>query len=107
MKKLILILFVSFLFFSCAKNSSNLKEESKSWGTEYTWTCTDSNGDLVFYTLMQCDAQGNTFFIQSNYDYTTHKFNNVKEFKNATLGAIERTSGKITAITVNNIKYKF
>ena len=106
MRKYIFIL-IAVLFISCSTRGGNFKEEATSWGVEYTWTTTDSNGDYIFYTLMQSESEGNTFFIQSDLDIKEHKFKNVKEYKNANIGEIVRTNGKITTITVNNKKYSF
>lgn len=113
MKKTIiyLLILLSLMFISCdlfPVSCSNFKEEPQSWGTQYTWTSKDSQGELIFYTYLESDSPiygKSSFYIQGPIDMSTFKHKYVQEFENPEVKNIERVNGKIKSITINNKKY--
>ncbi len=113
MKKIFicLLILLSLMFTSCdlfPVSCSNFKNEPQSWGTKYTWTSKDSQGELIFYTYLEPDSPiygKSSFYIQGPIDMTTFQHKYVQEFENPEVKNFEKINGQIKSITINNKKY--
>ncbi|MCQ2583300.1 MAG: hypothetical protein MJ160_05285 [Treponema sp.] len=114
MKKImpsLIVIFCTVFLISCELfpiSCFSFKEESKSWGKEYTWASMDSQGEIIFYTYLKPDSSiyGNSaFYIKGPLDLATMKHQYVKEFENPEVKNIEKENGQIKSITINKKKY--